>query len=133
MTRVQYLAYHQKCTELMYAITKAKNADYCGIDPSPFANFERVEKNGLTSTEIGFLVRLSDKMARIQSFIQKGTYAVKEESFTDACLDAANYLILLAAYMQTKDGRRQNRKPRKNNSRAKKRHPHSHPKTQKSK
>lgn len=102
MDRIQYLTFHRECIEKMHQLTKDKSADYCGDNPSPFANFEAVELDNITSTEIGFLTRMRDKWSRIISFIKLGKYAVKSESFEDTCLDMANYLILLAAYMKKK-------------------------------
>lgn len=102
MTREQYLKYHKATTERMFSITKAKNSDYCGITDDPFANFSRVEAVGITSTERGFLVRMMDKMARLNSFVQKGVLEVKDESVEDTLFDLANYSILLAAYIHGK-------------------------------
>jgi hypothetical protein len=86
----------------MHAITRAKNQDYTGVGDDPFANFTRVEMMGVTDAPRGFLVRMLDKVSRLVSFTQKGTFAVKDESFEDTCLDLANYAILLAAYVKSK-------------------------------
>jgi hypothetical protein len=81
---------------------KKKNADYTGFkDDNPFANFEAVEAFGL-NTEIGFLTRMTDKMARIASFVRNGELKVKDESVQDTLLDLANYSMLFAAYLKSK-------------------------------
>lgn len=102
MNKDEYLAYHSEQCERMKAIVKAKNEDYTGIDPDPFANFSKVEKLGICSTEVGMLVRLNDKFSRIISFVQKGFLLVADESVEDTCIDAANYFIFLAAYFKSK-------------------------------
>jgi hypothetical protein len=43
-----------------------------------------------------------DKLARINSFSQKGELQVKDESVEDTLLDLANYAILLAGYIRSK-------------------------------
>lgn len=102
MTKEQYFKFHAEACERMQKITRLKNADYTGVGNDPFANFTRTEVNGMCTTEQGFLVRMSDKMSRLVSFIQKGSYQVKDESFEDTCIDLANYAILLAGYMRSK-------------------------------
>lgn len=92
MTKADYITFHKKCSEMLVEITAKKNADYTGIGDDPFANFR---KRGAT----GFLTRMDDKFARIESYIQKGGYEVKDESFLDTCLDLANYSILLAGFV----------------------------------
>lgn len=86
----------------MMEVTKRKNADYTGETSDPFANFTKVEALGITDTERGFLVRMTDKMARITSFVQKGELQVKDESVQDTLLDLANYAVLLSAYITSK-------------------------------
>jgi hypothetical protein len=69
----------------------------------PFANFTRVESMGICKTEQGFMVRLTDKMSRLSSFIHAGKMNVQDESFMDTCVDVINYMVLLAAYLKDKD------------------------------
>lgn len=97
MTKQEYMAFHKAACELMVKITAAKNADYCGVSSDPFANFR---KHG----ELGFLVRMHDKLARIESFVAKGFLKVKDESVTDTLLDLANYSILLAGFITERRG-----------------------------
>lgn len=87
--------FFEKCHEIM----ESKNADYSGAQEDPFANFKAVEVYGIL-TEVGFLTRMADKMARIASFIKRGELLVKDESVTDTLRDLANYSMLLAAYLE---------------------------------
>ncbi len=104
MNRKEYLAYHRQCCDKMIEITKKKNSDYAGFsdDDDPFANFRLVEKQGTCSTEVGFLTRMSDKTARIQTFVKRGVLNVPDESIQDTLLDLANYCVLLAGYIKSK-------------------------------
>jgi hypothetical protein len=102
MTKKEYMAYHEAACKKMVEITKKKNADYTGTGDDPFANFSRVSAMGLATTEQGFLVRMLDKLSRLGSFVQRGSFLVSEESFEDTCLDLANYSILLSGYVQSR-------------------------------
>ena len=102
MNKDQYLEFHAETCQKMMVIVKQKNEDYTGTDPDPFANFSKVEKLGICSTEVGMLVRLNDKFSRIISFVQKGFLLVADESVEDTCIDAANYFIFLAGYFKSK-------------------------------
>lgn len=100
MTKQEYLDKHAEMCKLMAAITLRKNSDYTGSDPSPFANFEKVEKMGICSTEAGIFTRISDKISRLASFMDKGVFEVEDEKVLDTALDACNYLIMLAVYSE---------------------------------
>lgn len=86
----------------MQQITKAKNSDYTGVNSDPFSNFTVVEQLGICSTEQGFLTRMTDKLKRITSFVQKGFLDVKDESVDDTLLDLANYCLLFTGYLKAK-------------------------------
>tara|TARA_Y100001937_G_scaffold102981_1_gene141825 strand:- start:648 stop:1007 length:360 start_codon:yes stop_codon:yes gene_type:complete len=81
-----------------------KNRDYAGNHGSePFANFTRCEAMGICDTEQGFMVRITDKMSRLSSFLDSGKMHVEDESFHDTVIDVINYMVLLAAYTKEKD------------------------------
>ncbi len=86
----------------MHNLTVKKNSDYTGVGDDPFANFSRVEQVGICTTEQGFLTRMMDKISRINSFSQRGTLSVEDESVIDSCLDLANYALLFAGYVKGK-------------------------------
>lgn len=98
MNRDEFIAYHMDCIDAMHDILKKKNADYSGTTSDPFDNFKNCEALGLCSVEIGIMTRISDKMARLITFVKNGHYAVTDESFEDTVLDMANYLIILSAW-----------------------------------
>lgn len=101
-TKDGYLAWHEATTKKMTEIARAKNADYTGASPDPFANFSRVADLGICTPEQGFLVRMTDKFARVTSFVQKGVLQVRDESVEDTLVDLANYALLLAGYIKRK-------------------------------
>jgi hypothetical protein len=73
-------------------IIRAKNMDYSTND-DPFKNFRMWGK-------LGFAVRMSDKVSRIQQLITKGKAEVLDESLEDTLLDLSNYAHLMLAYLK---------------------------------
>ena len=106
MTRDELLQFHTELCKAARDLMSLKNRDYAGKDGlEPFANFTRVEAMGICKTEQGFMVRLTDKMSRLSSFIHAGKMNVQDESFMDTCVDVINYMVLLAAYLKDKDSK----------------------------
>jgi hypothetical protein len=90
-SRERYLEEFQVLTAKMLEITTKKNNDYGG-STDPFKNFRTFE-------ELGILVRMSDKFARLQTaLVEKRGFQVSDESVEDTCLDLANYALLLLCY-----------------------------------
>ena len=104
MNRDWLLTLHTKLTEEAKYLMELKNHDYSGGEnrEKPFLNCSRVESMGITSTEKGFLVRLTDKMSRLSTFCQEGDFKVDDESLRDTVIDIVNYSILLYAYVESK-------------------------------
>ena len=65
-----------------------------------FLNFTRVEKLGITDTKRGFMVRMTDKISRLITFLDTGEYKVADEKIEDTVLDLINYSVLLYGYIQ---------------------------------
>lgn len=102
MTKAEYIKLHADLCQRMIDITKAKNSDYTGKGDDPFANFRQVELDGICSTELGFLTRMSDKWSRIRSLMStNGVGQVKDESLEDTLLDMANYCLLLIGFRRS--------------------------------
>lgn len=100
MTRQEFLEFHKELCDKMHTICQSKNADYAGAGKDAFHNFTTVNAWGI-STEVGFMTRMTDKMARIASYIEKGQLEVKDESVEDTLLDLANYCLLFMGYLKT--------------------------------
>lgn len=103
MTRDELLVNHEHLCRTALELMRKKNADYAGSGgKQPFANFTRCEAMGVCTTEQGFLVRMTDKMSRLSSFVEKGVFEVKEESLEDTIVDIINYAVLFASYIDSK-------------------------------
>ncbi len=107
MNRDQLLRVHRRLCEKAVSLMEKKNHDYSGgkAAEDPFLNFTRVEKLGITDTKRGFMVRLTDKISRLITFIDTGVYKVPDEKLEDTVLDLINYSILLYAFVQTETGK----------------------------
>lgn len=106
MTKQELIENHERLCENARELMKKKNADYAGRSGTePFANFTRVEAMGICSTERGMLVRLTDKMSRLSSFVESGKMEVANESFEDTIVDVINYMVLLHSYVKDKNGK----------------------------
>ena len=85
--RENLLALHDKLCSDAKGLMVRKNQDYAKSD-DPLKNFR---KRGL----LGMLVRLEDKMARLDTFVETGILAVSEEPVDDLFRDIINYAILM--------------------------------------
>lgn len=102
MNKQELLKFCEDLTKEMIETMKKKNADYTGTTDDPFANFTRVESLGICKTEVGFMTRMTDKLCRINSFVQKSNLEVNDESVKDTLSDLANYCLLFMAYLESK-------------------------------
>lgn len=94
----ELLDIHQKTTDICREVMRKKNSDYTGgtsVD-DPFANFNMSTAFGIDPI-LGILLRIGDKMRRIQSFANDGGLRVTGETVHDACEDIVNYAILIKA------------------------------------
>ncbi len=73
-------------------LMRQKNQDYAAGN-DPYRNFRMF--GGL-----GFLVRLSDKLSRLRSFEERGTFVVGDEGLRDTIIDIINYAILYYQFKQ---------------------------------
>lgn len=96
--------FHQFLNKMLDTMEK-KNADYTGASDDPFANFSRVQALDICTTEQGFLTRMTDKLCRIASFAKRGKLSVESESVEDTLLDLANYAVIMACYIRTKESK----------------------------
>ena len=103
MNRTRLLAMHKELCDEARALSERKNHDYSGgkDDQHPFLNFTRCESMGICKTESGIMVRLTDKMSRLSTFLTTGEFKVKDEALRDTVLDMINYVIILYAFIQS--------------------------------
>lgn len=89
-----------KILEEMADLHSRKNADYANKDP--LSNLRMCELGGIPGWK-GVVVRLTDKISRLLTFMAKGQFEVKDESVEDSFKDAAVYAILgLILYRESK-------------------------------
>lgn len=94
MTIDELLALHDRlCSEAKQIMAK-KNHDYTSGSADPFANFRASAAIGVHPT-LSILVRVVDKLKRIQTFAERGELQVDREGLDDACIDVINYMVLL--------------------------------------
>lgn len=101
MKRADLIKLHDELSLAARDLMEAKNHDYSGgaDDTEPFLNFTRVEKLGITTTEKGMLVRMTDKLSRLITLVDGNQVKVKDETLKDTVIDVINYSILLYAYV----------------------------------
>lgn len=68
-----------------------KNHDYAGEGADFFQNFRH-------HGSFGIIVRLHDKLARLENFEKAGKLKVYDETIDDTVIDTINYLVLWLAY-----------------------------------
>lgn len=101
-TRQDLFDLHQNICNEALELMKKKNNDYAsGSDP--FMNFRRAEYLGFSTAELGVLIRMTDKMSRISTFLNKGELSLQNESVYDAIVDMINYSVILAGLLKDKD------------------------------
>lgn len=90
MTREDLRLLHENMCENARNLMKAKNVDYA-TETDIFRNFRMFG-------ELGILVRMSDKLARLRSIMENGRIEVSDESIKDTLLDIINYSVIFAGY-----------------------------------
>ena len=109
MNTQELLKFHEYLCGLGRDLMARKNHDYAGADgTAPFANFERVEAMGITTTGKGFLVRMVDKLSRLSSFEAAGKFKVEDEKLVDTVVDIINYAVLYLAQRVAKEDEERN-------------------------
>lgn len=94
ITPEKLLFLHESLCDEGRDLMTRKNADYKAGSNDPFHNF-RMASLLHVDPAIGAMVRMQDKMARLVSFIERGTLAVKAESWHDCIVDLINYSVIL--------------------------------------
>jgi hypothetical protein len=82
----------------MQAVYEAKDNDYSATG-LPMGNLRKCEDAGIDAWR-GCLVRIGDKMSRLENFLKEKEYLVISEKAEDTVIDLANYAILMACLIQ---------------------------------
>lgn len=101
MNTKQLLDLHRETSDKCRKIMEQKNSDYTGGEKSKdiFANFRTASFLHIHPAK-GILLRMMDKVQRINSFCNDGSLKVSGETVDDACEDIVNYAILLKAMLK---------------------------------
>jgi hypothetical protein len=82
----------------MQAVYEAKDNDYSATD-LPMGNLRKCEEAGIDAWR-GCLVRIGDKMSRLENFLKEKEYLVISEKAEDTVIDLANYAILMSCLIE---------------------------------
>lgn len=98
LTQAELLSYHRQVADAARELMERKNRDYSpGADR--FANFRGAAVFGVHPVA-GMLLRMQDKMSRINTFITTGQFAVADEPFQNCIVDLVNYAVLIGAWFE---------------------------------
>lgn len=92
MNREELFKLHSDTCSAALNTMRKKNHDYAASS-DPFQNFNGSEIYGIHRVK-GLLLRVGDKLQRINTFVEKGTLKVDNEGVHDAIEDVINYMIL---------------------------------------
>jgi hypothetical protein len=82
----------------MQAVYEAKDNDYSNTG-LPMGNLRKCEDAGIDAWR-GCLVRIGDKMSRLENFLKEKEYLVISEKAEDTVIDLANYAILMSCLIE---------------------------------
>ena len=82
----------------MQAVYEAKDSDYSATG-LPMGNLRKCEDAGIDAWR-GCLVRIGDKMSRLENFLKEKEYLVISEKAEDTVVDLANYAILMSSLIE---------------------------------
>ena len=82
----------------MQTVYEAKDNDYSATG-LPMGNLRKCEDAGIDAWR-GCLVRIGDKMSRLENFLKEKEYLVISEKAEDTVIDLANYAILMSCLLE---------------------------------
>lgn len=83
-------------------LVRTKNMDYANPEAhgDAFGNLKAVTTFNIP-VDIGFIVRMTDKLSRLATFAKTGQLQTKDESVIDTLRDMSNYSMLFAAWLES--------------------------------
>ena len=82
----------------MQKVYEAKDNDYSATG-LPMGNLRKCEDAGIEAWR-GCLIRIGDKMSRLENFLKEKEYLVISEKAEDTVIDLANYAILMSCLIE---------------------------------
>lgn len=102
-----YLDFHKKLCDTSRALSKKKQQDYTDINSADlfavFSNFMNPEKLNIADCDTVLLCRLTDKLSRLVTCINKGSCEVDDETLNDTLMDMLNFICLISYYQHLKN------------------------------
>jgi hypothetical protein len=89
---------HDELTSKAKGLMESKNKDYTG-GGSVFANLEACTIIGIHPVK-GTIIRMIDKLQRLNSYVVNGELAVKDEGVEDTLIDIINYSVLIGGMIK---------------------------------
>lgn len=80
-----------------------KSSDYANTETNVFKNLSMIEHYGVGTTQVAIFTKLSDKLSRLATYINKGEFKVNDESLKNTVEDLINYSALFLAYIESKE------------------------------
>jgi len=93
VSKTNLLTLHTELCSKAKALMTKKNQDYTG-GGGPFANLQACSVIGVDPIQ-GTIIRMLDKLQRINSYVVNGELAVKDEGLEDTLVDLINYSVLV--------------------------------------
>ena len=108
-TQKNFIEDLEKVMQEALSIVHKKNNDYA-TETDPFKNF-RFSK--LIDVEVpqAILLRICDKMARINNVLQKGSVSVEDETVQDTIKDVINYMAIMLVYLRWEEELNERNRP----------------------
>jgi hypothetical protein len=82
----------------MQSVYETKDNDYSATG-LPMGNLRKCEDAGIDAWR-GCLIRIGDKMSRLENFLKEKEYLVISEKAEDTVVDLANYAILMSCLLE---------------------------------
>jgi hypothetical protein len=92
----EYLELKQKLFKKSDEISILKSKSYSNIADDPFKNVKMSSLIHVKPAK-GILIRLLDKISRIDTYVDGNGIDLKDEKFEDCIIDAINYLTMIYA------------------------------------
>jgi len=102
MTKKEFFDFVEKDNQRMLELLQAKNNDYTAGSDNALANFDQAERIGIDPVK-GILLRVLDKMKRLETFAKNGYLSVRNETVMDAADDIEGYMKAIKSYLEGRE------------------------------
>lgn len=103
MTQEEFIQFVKDTNKEITELLEKKNKDYTSDHNDAFGNVGLASKLGIVDTDKAIFIRLSDKYARLASFIKNNKLSVEDEKVSDTLKDLIGYTLMMLGYLKNKD------------------------------